>query len=273
MSAQPVDLSHAVLGPEGGAPVVLLHGFPLSRDLWHETAAALARSGHRVVLPDLRGHGSTPPGQGPATMEAQAADVGRLADRLGLARFVLGGHSMGGYVALEFVHERPKRVAGLVLVHTRAEPDAAQARSKRHAAAEQVGRRGVEPLAQRMSERMLSPATRRDRPEIRERIRNLILATSPRGVADALEGMAARPDQRPRLGAISCPTLVVAGADDELVPFASARALAQGVPDARLETLPDVGHLAMWEAPAPFARLLTEWLATVSGHGPAHASR
>src|SRR3712207_5293933 len=105
-----------------GLPVVLLHGFPFDRTLWRDQIDALAPS-HRVVAPDLRGHGETTAGEGDATMEEMARDVAALLDALGLERVVLGGLSMGGYVTLAFARLFPRRLRGLVLADTRPQGD------------------------------------------------------------------------------------------------------------------------------------------------------
>jgi 3-oxoadipate enol-lactonase len=84
-----------------GRPVVLIHGYPFNRSLWNEQVAVLSSS-YRVITPDLRGFGETDSSQGPATMSRMADDVARLMDHLGIAQALIGGLSMGGYVALAF---------------------------------------------------------------------------------------------------------------------------------------------------------------------------
>src|SRR5215207_8834824 len=109
-------------GGGAGVPVVLLHGFPFDRSLWREQAAALGAT-HRVVTPDLRGHGGTSVTSGQTTMETMAEDVAALLDELGLKRVVLGGLLMGGYVALAFYRLFPERARALVLADTRPQAD------------------------------------------------------------------------------------------------------------------------------------------------------
>src|SRR2546423_12838495 len=95
------DLELAYEDVGAGVPIVLLHGFPFNRSLWREQVAALSAT-HRVITPDLRGFGETTATDEPATMEMLAEDVAALLDALKLDRVVLGGLSMGGYVALAF---------------------------------------------------------------------------------------------------------------------------------------------------------------------------
>src|SRR5215213_9907233 len=125
-----------------GAALVLLHGFPFDRSMWRAQAGALGDE-FRVVAPDLRGLGETPPGDGAVTTEGMAEDVAALLDVLKLGRVVLGGLSMGGYVAFEFFRKFPERVRALVLADTRPQADTEEARRTREENAQKVLRDGM----------------------------------------------------------------------------------------------------------------------------------
>src|SRR5688500_3022732 len=112
-----------------GMPVVLLHGFPHNRSLWAPQTSALLEHG-RCIAPDLRGFGESGR-EGPYSMEQYAADVVALLASLGIDRAVVGGLSMGGYVALALWRAKPEIVRALVLADTRAGADSAEARRKR----------------------------------------------------------------------------------------------------------------------------------------------
>ena len=100
-----------------GQPVVLLHGYPFNRTLWNEQVSALSNS-YRVITPDLRGLGESGATSGAATMNRMAQDVAALLDQLEISRAVIGGLSMGGYVALAYYKQFPSRVRALVLTDT-----------------------------------------------------------------------------------------------------------------------------------------------------------
>src|SRR5580698_3980495 len=91
-----------------GAPVVLLHPFPVHHEFWLPVAQAL-QGRHRLILPDLRGHGASGIGEGPATMEKHAEDVGRVLDDADVGRAVFVGVSIGGYVLFEFLRRYRNR--------------------------------------------------------------------------------------------------------------------------------------------------------------------
>jgi pimeloyl-ACP methyl ester carboxylesterase len=254
-------LAYEEHGPPDGLPIVLLHGFPLSRAMWSAQVDLLRYQGHRVILPDLRGHGQSPVRDGPSTMEACAADLEDLLADVGVDRFLLGGFSLGGYVALEFARQHPERLLGLALVDTRAEPDTDEARRKRHETAESVRKQGIGVLETAMMPKLLTERTRIQRRDLAESVRRLIRSMPQEGAARALEGMAQRPDQRPNLPKLRMPCLVVVGDRDELTPPDASQAMAKALPDARLVVVPEAAHLVPMEAAHALNTALLDWLA------------
>ena len=122
------EIFYEVLGD--GRPVVLLHPFPVTHEFWMPVAEALATR-YRVVLPDLRGHGDSGIGEGPATMEKHAADIARVMDDAEMGRAPLVGVSIGGYALFEFWRQQRGRVAALGLFNTKAPTDPPEARAGR----------------------------------------------------------------------------------------------------------------------------------------------
>ena len=247
----------------GGGPsaVVLLHGFPFNHTMWREQAEALGE-GYRVITPDLRGHGGTGLGVGAAApMEEMAADVSALLDELNVSRrVVLGGLSMGGYVALAFYRLFPERVRALVLADTRPQPDTEEARRAREETARRALREGMQTVADAMLPKLLVPSTREERPEVFERVREMILATRPEGAAAALRGMAARRDQTDLLQEIDVPTLIVVGSEDALTPPKDSETMHRAIRGSRLVVIEGAGHVSNLERPAEFNRALEDFL-------------
>lgn len=277
MSAPPVALRRLQVGgvelaveEHGrGEPVLLVHGFPLDRRMWRGQVGAL--DGVRLILPDLRGHGESEAGPPPYPMVSLAEDLRQILDHLGLARVVLGGLSMGGYVALAFAARYPERLRALVLLDTQPGADPPEVRETRVATAARVRRDGVEAVAGELLERLVGG--RSVEPEIIELTRRMILDTSSEGMVGALEGMAARPDSTPLLPAIACPTLVIAGSEDAITPPARARAMAAAIPGAELVEIRGAGHLAPLERPDAVNAVLQDFLARVLGLPPAPGAR
>ena len=255
-----VELACDVRGE--GTTVLLLHAFPLGLAMWEEQSRALAGT-HRVVSFDARGFGGSPPGDGPLTMERIADDAVGVLDHLGLSRAVVVGLSMGGYAALALVRRHPDRLRGLVLANTRAGADTPEARQNRAALAERVLKEGAEAAAEASLPRLLGATTHRDRPAVVDGLRRIILGNPPRGIADALHGLASRADSTPTLREVRVPTLVVGGDEDVLTPVAEAESLQRGIAGSRLVVIPQAGHLSNLENPPAFERALREFLAEV----------
>lgn len=249
------DVSFDVVGD--GPALLLVHGFPLNRSMWDPQAEAFAAT-HQVVRFDVRGFGGSPPTDGILTMERIADDAAALLDHLGLGRAVFCGLSMGGYAAFAFVRRHAERLRGLVLTNTRAAADDAEARRRRAELAEDVRRRGTEAAVEAFLPRVLGDTTRRERPELVERVRTLMMAAPPQGVIDALAGLAARADSLPTLREIHAPTLVIGGDEDALSPPDDVRAMHAAIPHGRVAIVPRAGHLSSLENP-------DGWNAAVAG--------
>jgi 3-oxoadipate enol-lactonase len=170
---------------------------------------------------------------------------------------------MGGYAALALVRRHADRLAGLVLADTKAGADSDETRRNRAALAERVLKEGSAAAAEASLPKLLGTTTQRDRPAVVERVRAMILGNAPRGIADALHGLAARADSSPTLREVRVPTLVVCGDEDVLTPMAEAETLQRGIAGSRLAVVPQAGHLANLENPAAFNRALQEFLAEV----------
>jgi len=244
-----------------GAPVVLVHAFPLSSAMWAPQVEALADRYH-LVTPDVRGFGASPPfgDRHEATMERLAADVVGLLDHLELDRVVLAGLSMGGYISLAVLRHHPDRVRAVVLADTRAAADTDEVRHRRSAQQVQVAEEGAGAIADAMVEGLLGATTRADGSTLVAQVRDQVAAASSAGVIGALEAMKARPDATGELGAVGVPALVVVGEEDTLAPPEVAEALAAGLPRARLVRVAGAGHLANLEQPDAFNAALADFL-------------
>ena len=252
-----IEMAYEVAGE--GPPVVLLHGFPFNRSLWHEQIEALS-SNHRVIAPDLRGFGESEVGPGPATMEEMAQDVAALMDHLHVNRAVLGGLSMGGYVSFAFCRLFPLRVGALILADTRPQADSDEARLNREQLAARALSEGMAAVADAMLPRLFAPQTHAEQPEVVARVRDMIFATKPEGAAAALRGMAARRDHTYFLPEILAPTLIIVGSEDALAPPKDAELMHREIRGSRLEIIAGAGHVSNLEQPADFKRALTEFL-------------
>jgi 3-oxoadipate enol-lactonase len=242
-----------------GQPVVLLHGYPFNRSLWNEQVSALGNS-YRVITPDLRGLGESDASQGPATMNRMARDVAALLDRLEISRAVVGGLSMGGYVALAFYKEFPSRVRSLILADTRAPADTEEGKQTRHQQAEKALAEGMAGIADSMLPKLLTPETVSKRPDLVKRVRDMMLKTKPEGAAGALLGMAEREDQTALLSQISCPTLILVGREDPITPVADSEKMHREIAGSRLVVIENAAHVSNLERTDQFNEELMRFL-------------
>lgn len=246
-----------------GLPLVLLHAFPLSSAMWLEQREILGGR-CRVITPDQRGFGGSPLGTDEPSLGDCADDVLAMLDRLGLDRVVLGGLSMGGYVAMELLRRAPERVAALVLADTKASADAPAAREARLRTAETVEQEGTAQLAEQMLPALLGRTSLERRAAVAGRVRGLVSAAPPAAVAWASRAMAARPDSFEVLRALDVPALVVVGDEDTLSPVDAAQAMADALPQGRLAVVPEAGHLSAVEDPEAFGAAVAGFLDELS---------
>jgi 3-oxoadipate enol-lactonase len=233
-------------------PVLLIHGFPLSSELWDGQIAELSDIA-RMVAPDLRGHGESHPTEPGFGLERYADDCVALLDDLGLdGPVVVAGLSMGGYIAFEIFRRHPERVGGLILAATRAGADSAEAQKNRQASAEKVAADGVDPVVDAMAGKLLAPGNYDAMPEVAGFVREMMAGTSVEGMIAALLAMKDRTDSTPTLAEIDVPTLIVHGVEDQLIPFAEAEAMHKGIAGSQLAAIRDAGHLPNLEQPAAF---------------------
>jgi pimeloyl-ACP methyl ester carboxylesterase len=244
-----------------GRPLVLLHAFPLSSAMWLDQRNELSTA-CRVITPDQRGFGGSPLGDDAPSLDTAADDLAELLDRLDLDRVVLGGLSMGGYVAMSFLRRHAHRVEALLLADTKAsaDPDAAKANRERIAAAVESDDESTV-LVDEVLPTLLGSTTAASRPLVSGRVRGLVQAAPASAVAWAQRAMAARPDSFDTLRAFGGPALVVVGTEDVLSPPSDGEAMAAALPRARLVSMPEAGHLTAVETPEAFNAEVAGFLA------------
>jgi 3-oxoadipate enol-lactonase len=251
------EILYEVLG--SGPPVVLLHPFPANHDLWKPAAQAML-SRYRIILPDLRGHGDSGIGEGPASMEKHAEDIARVLDneQIGRATFVVV--SIGGYVLFEFWRKYRARVEALMLCNTKAQSDTPEARGGRLQAALDVLERGTEPFFESMLPKLIGKTTHMMRPDLVDGALRMMQKMSPEDVAMVQRGMAARPDSVEVLKTINVPTLIVTGDEDILTGVADAELMRQNMPGSQMKVIAKAGHYSPWEQPGEVGKVLRQFL-------------
>ena len=241
-----------------GVPLLLLHGFPHDRTLW-EAQLAAPPSGVRLIAVDLPGFGESAAAELPS-LDHWADWCAAVLDALALPQAVVGGLSMGGYLALALWRRHPTRLRGLILADTRAGADSEEGQRKRQAMQAQVLAEGPGAIAAQMLPGMVGKTTRASRPEAVAFLDAMMRGASVGAIHDALEAMRTRPDSAATLPTITVPTLVICGDEDALTPVKESEAMHAALPDSQLAVIPGAGHSSCVEAPAAFTALLSGFI-------------
>lgn len=264
MTASTIELRAGTVAYSDSAhapTLVLLHAFPLDHQMWRPQWIGLAGKA-RVIAVDLPGFGQSPPGREPLSVESAADVLAELLAALTIpGRVVVGGLSMGGYVAMAFARKHPDRLAGLILADTKSAPDDDGAKANRDKLIALAKEQGAAAVAEQLLPKLLSDQTREQRPEVAEEVRKIAARQSAEGVAAGLAALRDRPDATPGLENVAVPTLFVVGEHDAITPPSVTATMATKVWGSLSVTIPGAGHLSNLENPEAFNAAVIDFLA------------
>jgi pimeloyl-ACP methyl ester carboxylesterase len=258
-----IDLAFQDVG--GGPAVFLIHGHPLDHTMWQPQVEFLAPR-YRVIIPDLRGYGTTPlpAGKSVTLLDDFAEDILTLADHLDIERFAIVGLSLGGQITLETWRQAPERIRALVLADTFASLDTPEQRQTRLDTADRFDREGFGNFAIETLHKMMTPANAQAFPAVAEHIIRMCNGSNPHGAAAALRGRTIRRDYIPLLGQITVPSLIIVGREDAFTPVPLSEEMHSGIPGSRLKIIEGSGHMTNLERPEEFNSILASFLQTPS---------
>lgn len=246
-----------------GNPVILLHAFPLSRKMWQPQIEALSAAGFRVILPDLRGFGENHNFADINTMEDSAKDVCELLENLKIERAIIGGLSMGGYVAFNFYRLFPEKFAALLLFDTSSAADTAEKRESRFDLIDEIEKSGAQALIDGMLPNLISDWTKENNPDLVAKLKTMFAETNPQAAVAALRGMAERQDHSDILKDINVPTLLIFGEHDKITNLEIAEKMKSEIPNAALTKIKNAGHYSNLEQPEAFNDALVSFIKLV----------
>jgi len=230
-----------------GPVLVFIHAFPLDSSMWSAQAEFFSER-YRVIAPDIIGFGGSQPAR-EWTISEMGDELLQLLDYLQIERCTLIGLSLGGYISLPFALAHPKRVEHLVLANTRARADLENERAARNAMIEGLRTEGISTLPDKMLPRLLGSSASQD---VRAFVRDSIQRTSPQAAIGAVTAIRDRADQSSRLKSLHCPTLVIAGSGDAIIPAEDCERMAAAIPGADFTLITNAGHLSNLEEPVAF---------------------
>ncbi|MEX1247244.1 MAG: alpha/beta fold hydrolase [Anaerolineales bacterium] len=243
-----------------GIPVLLIHGFPFSSQMWARQLDSWSDQA-RSVAPDLPGFGDSPVIHEAFSVEQYAESCLAVLDALDILEpTVIGGLSMGGYVSLAFARLYPERVRALMLFSTRAGADSLEGKANRDKTIAQVREHGAVAVTEAMYPKLLAPATYVEKPAAAAELQDIMRTASPEGIIGALKAMRDRPDSTNYLREISVPTLIIHGRQDAVIPPSEAQAMAEPIANSELHLVDNAGHLLNLEQPDEFSRIVSTFL-------------
>lgn len=256
-----MKISFEVIG--NGKPIVLIHGFPLSNEMWQAQADLLAANGFRVILPDLPGFGENNPPSNFYSIEEMAMQIAKLLESLEIDRTIIGGLSMGGYVLLNLFRLLPEKFSAVILCDTTYLADTEEKQKSRFELISKIENQGTSALIETMLPNLISEDTKQNNPALKVKLVETFSKVNPVSAINALQSMAERKDNSATLKQISVPTLLIFGEFDKVTNLEIARMMNQMINESELVIIEKAGHFSNLEQPEKFNNALLNFCTRV----------
>jgi pimeloyl-ACP methyl ester carboxylesterase len=238
-----------------GQPLVLIHAFPVDQTLWQKQITGLKQY-FKIITLDLWGFGQSQPVDRQAvTMDDYAQEVSELLTYLQIDRAIIGGESMGGYIALAYLANYPSHVAGLILADTQAIADSEEVKVKREQAAQDILANGPAKFIEAFIPKALS---KNADSALKQWLQTTMARQAPSAYAAALRGMAQRLDLSAILANSVIPILIISGDEDAVISPTQSQAMHSLAKNSRLLVLKQAGHLANLQQPNQWNQAVIE---------------
>ncbi len=241
---------------KGEKPIVLLHGYLESLEVWDDFVRRLTRDGYRVITLDLPGHGISEVVGEVHSMEFLADTVAALLAKIGVEKCTLVGHSMGGYAALAFAKKYPERLSGLVLFHSVPGADTEEKKENRRREIALIRAGKKELLARTSPEKGFAEENRKRLADEIDALGEQVMLTEDEGIVALLNGMIEREDMNEMLRRLEAPVLFIFGKGDGYIGPETAEAMIRNHPQAQVVWLEHSGHMGFVEEPDAAAKAL-----------------
>jgi pimeloyl-ACP methyl ester carboxylesterase len=240
-----------------GEVIVLLHGFCGSSDYWNKITPLLANT-YRVITPDLRGHGETEAPTGAYTTAQMAADIAGLTEQLGVQKYTLLGHSLGGYITLALAERDATHLSSFGLIHSTGYPDSEEAKANRLKAVNTIGEEGIRVFVDGLVPGLFAPEHLQTMAADVARAQEIGYHMPPQGAQGAALAMRERPDRTAVMQKTTLPLLLVAGEKDKVIPM--ERTFTTDGANVTKAVIKGAGHMSMYEAPAELAGIILDFM-------------
>lgn len=243
-----------------GTPMLLLHGYPLSGELFARNRDALASAGYRVITIDHRGYGQSVAPEGDAgSIQTYAKDALAVMDQLNVPSAIIGGMSMGGPIVFEMYRTAPERFKGMLLIDTIANPANVVEKALWGSMAQKAVTYGPQSLVGELLKDMLTGQTRLSKPGDAKFLGDIVKQASIAGDVAGARALSERPDSLHMLGTITVPTLILEGVEDTVYPPPFAMKMQQNIAGSKLVLIPGAAHAAIYENADAANRAIVDW--------------
>ncbi|MBJ6726498.1 alpha/beta fold hydrolase [Geomesophilobacter sediminis] len=259
VKSKEIELAYDEIGT--GPAVLLIHGFPLNRQMWQPQLNAVAQAGFRAIAFDLPGFGESELPSATPTIDSFADYTVGLMEALGIEKAAIAGMSMGGYILQNLLERYPQRIAAACFIATKSAADDEAGKARRTALATEAERLGSNPITKLFAELLFAPDTVETNPHLVAQVISWMRATDPKAVAGGLLAMRDRKDYTPLLPGFQQPTAFIGGAEDRAGSPHSGEVFQKGLPDCLgITVIEKAGHMVNMERPDVFNRALIAFL-------------
>lgn len=252
-------MSYMDEGPRDASVIILIHAFPLNKEMWAHQISAL-KGNFRVIRYDIRGHGESDIGVDDLSIDLFARDLISLIEQLKINKVILCGLSMGGYIALNAIKFHPNRFLGLVLSDTQCSGDNQETKETRLQAIDSIKQIGIEPYADSCIRNFFAAESFKIKQEEVVTVRSVIEKTPKETLCRTLTALINREESCSGLTEINIPVLIIVGKEDKITPVASSKFLHEQIKGSKMAVIDDAGHLSNLENPHRFNQEMNKFL-------------
>jgi len=246
-----------------GQPILLIHGYPLSGELFRHQRTGLSDR-FKVVTLDLPGFGRSTAPNATGSIMSYAKDVIALMNHLHIQKAIIGGHSMGGVITMELYREVPQRFAGMILIDTNPMPAPIVGAAQWNAYPIQARQKGIASTVPLLLPQMLTGRTRLGYPGVANELKGIVMQASLNGFVAGGHALADRADYRPLLKTVKVPTLILVGVADALWSLEIDQMMHAAIPASKLVILPGAAHASIFEKPTEANNAIRSWASNMA---------
>ncbi len=243
----------------GGTPLLFIHGFPFDKSMW-QPQLDFFREKSRVIAYDIRGFGKSTITDEEASISLFADDLVHLMDIMEIPEVVACGLSMGGYILLNAVNRYPKRFKAIVLSDTQCIADSDEGRDKRYKTIALIKAEGTKTFSEGFVNNIFCAGSLENKKVLVEKIKQVILSTSPDVITSTLSALAKRHESCSVLGSIEIPALIICGREDKITPLSQSTFMHDNISSSVMATIDHAGHMSNLEQPEIFNEHLSNFI-------------